>query len=277
MIVDRFGMSVTTNRYTLLETTPTITPTLTATVAGFTVTGNLAYERNSGFGAELRAYKYAVNITGTGIESIGAYVSVSSPALPSVLVPIAGLPPVYLVSSVTLSLNRSTQLNALPPYNIILANLDTGLNENPLGDAVVGDLSSDGHYPIDGLFGVYGSSAISLFDTDDINVAPNLVINHIAPITLQSGGLFTVALAAPAYGYFQGDSLIDLIAYSSGRRANFRFCRLTAPVCCCRRGRSCHLIPEVSPLICPSITEWREAITQQPACGHCSRPTNRLL
>ena len=135
MIVDRFGMSVTTNRYTLLETTPTITPTLTATVAGFTVTGNLAYERNSGFGAELRAYKYAVNITGTGIESIGAYVSVSSPALPSVLVPIAGLPPVYLVSSVTLSLNRSTQLNALPPYNIILANLDTGLNENPLGDA----------------------------------------------------------------------------------------------------------------------------------------------
>ena len=53
---------------------------------------------------------------------------------------------------------------------------------------VVGDLSSDGHYPIDGLFGVYGSSAISLFATDDINVAPNLVINHIAPITLQSGG-----------------------------------------------------------------------------------------
>ena len=34
VIVDRFGMSVTTNRYTLLETTPTITPTLTATVAG---------------------------------------------------------------------------------------------------------------------------------------------------------------------------------------------------------------------------------------------------
>ena len=177
----------------------------------------------------------------------------------------------------TLSLNRSTQLNALPPYNIILANLDTGLNENPLGDAVVGDLSSDGHYPIDGLFGVYGSSAISLFDTDDINVAPNLVINHIAPITLQSGGLFTVALAAPAYGYFQGDSLIDLIAYSSGAASELSLLPPYGAVCCCRRGRSCHLIPEVSPLICPSITEWREAITQQPACGHCSRPTNRLL
>ena len=106
----------------------------------------------------------------------------------------------------TLSLNRSTQLNALPPYNIILANLDTGLNENPLGDAVVGDLSSDGHYPIDGLFGVYGSSAISLFDTDDINVAPNLVINHIAPL-LYKAAVYLPLLCGAGLWLFSGEIL----------------------------------------------------------------------
>ena len=212
------GTPQTVGGYILSEVSYTEIPTLSVTVVSVVVTGALEFERQGGggFGMQMQANFYSVTLGSSDIIA-GSYISVASPArLPSVLVPIAGLPPVYLVSSVTVSLSRSAQLNALPPYNVILANLDTGLNEIPLDNAAVNALSGAGHYPTDGLFGVYGSSALSLFSSDDTNVAPNLVINQVAPITLQSGGLFTVALAAPAYGYFQGDSLVGLVVYPDG-------------------------------------------------------------
>ena len=165
------------------------------------------------------------------VTSTGSFVSVNrsadaihsgkvnETAAPFVLVPVSSLPPVYIVSDITLSLDSISQLNAIPPYNVALADLDTGLNIEPLGSVIVNDLISEEHYPDDGLFGVYGASN-TLFFVDESGIVPFIDTPGTAPITIQSGVPFTAALSEPAFGYFQGDSLAGIISYFDGNEAN---------------------------------------------------------
>jgi hypothetical protein len=129
------------------------------------------------------------------------------------------LPPVYLLpSNISLSIDVSPPLIA-PPFNVVLADMDTALSYTPLLPAQRDALEAAGHYPhLGSLFGVadlaQGVPGVGnvIPQADYSNVQDfSLPVNSVTP----SGGILFAALAEPAWGYVVDSVLVSVVAFNN--------------------------------------------------------------
>ena len=126
----------------------------------------------------------------------------------SLVIRLSDLPPVYLASSTTLTAYSDVH-EPLPPYGRELAALETALTYTPLPSARVAQLTTDAHYPVNGIGGLSGLVNATLTAT----YGSPLVVPRPLNASI-GGGDFVVILSEGGYGYFADETLVSLIVYA---------------------------------------------------------------